>query len=274
MKRIITNYPLASFIVVSFIYSWTLWLLMILSKQGMLPFNFPTNFLGSFGPAIGAIVVSLIISGRKGLKELFGRLKIMKVSALSYSVALLFIVIVTVIALAIFYFAIDSSVSFGKIDSWLNAVIYFFVIFFLGGPLGEEIGWRGFLQPKLMERFSPIVASLIIFAIWFAWHIPLFWLEGAAQQGSSMLNFATMVLCMSFLFTWLYLKTKGSLMLALLFHTSINYVSAYITPIVLPFTEQSKAFGQIFSITIIALTILIVLIERKEFLKNPTCLTK
>jgi len=241
---------------------------MILSSKNMLPFNFPTNFIGSFGPAVGAIVVTLIISGKTGFKELMRKILLFSVHYSYYLFALLFIVFVTVISILIYMLLIDQKIEIKGIESWIEFILYFIIILFLGGPLGEEVGWRGFLQPKLHEKFNPFLASIFIFVIWMIWHIPLFWLEGAEQQGSSIISFAILVLCMSFLFTWLYLNTKGSLMLALLFHTSINFVSAYVNPIVLPFTETSVEHTYITSITIVFITFLLVWLSRKKLLKK------
>ena len=52
----------------------------------------------------------------------------------------------------------------------------FVYIFFLGGPLGEEPGWRGFALPRLQRRYGPLVGSLILGPIWAFWHLPIFWI--------------------------------------------------------------------------------------------------
>jgi len=265
MRKLIKSFPVTSFILLTIIYSWTLWLLMILSARGLLPFKFPTNFLGSFGPAIGALIVTGVIRGKPGLRNILKSLINWRTSAWSYLFAILFIIIVYVITAGITYLIDPALLKFGKMPGFPESIVYFFIIAFLGGPLGEEIGWRGFLQPQLLRKFTPLAASLFIALIWLLWHIPLFWLEGAAQAGGSVIYFGLSVLAMAFLFTLLYLKSKGSLLLAIIFHTVINYVSAFIIPLILPLTEKDKTFGHISTYLLFGSAVALFIIYYKTF---------
>lgn len=95
-----------------------------------------------------------------------------------------------------------------------------------GGPLGEEPGWRGYALPRLQQRFSPLVASLILSAIWAAWHAPLH-IVGFYPGGLGGLaaRFVWTVPVTLFL-TWLYNGTQGNLLLCILAHASINFSTA------------------------------------------------
>lgn len=270
MRRLVQSHPVISFIAFTFLYSWTLWLLMILSNKGLLPFKFPTNFLGSFGPAFGALMVTGISQGKPGLRNILKSLINWKTSAWSYLFAIFFIIIVYVSTAGITYLIDPALLKFGKLPGLPEAVIYLFIIAVLGGPLGEEIGWRGFLQPKLLKRFTPLTASVIIAFIWLLWHIPLFWLEGAAQSGGSIGYFGLSVFAMAFLFTLLYLKSKGSLLLAIIFHTMINYVSAFIMPTILPASETDKTFGHISTYLLLGLAILFFFANYRTFTAKQT----
>ncbi|MBK7627178.1 MAG: hypothetical protein IPJ16_08295 [Bacteroidales bacterium] len=73
MKDLIRKYPSSSFIVIALFCSWTLWLLMILSSRGLLPFRFPTSFIGSFGPAVRGSDRYRSIRWRAGIKEFSDR---------------------------------------------------------------------------------------------------------------------------------------------------------------------------------------------------------
>lgn len=146
---------------------------------------------------------------------------------------------------------------------------YFFIILVLGGPLGEEIGWRGVLQPLLHRKLSPFAASFVIALIWFGWHVPLFWLEGAAQKGGSILHFLTSTTAFSFLFTWLYLRTQGSLFLAVLFHTAVNFVSAVLAPGLVLAWQKEDFSGVLLLAVFGAAAVLFVVLGRKEFFRKP-----
>ena len=270
MKKLIQSNPVASFIAITLAYSWTLWLLMILSNKGLLPFKFPTNFMGSFGPAVGALTVTGIIQGRTGVRNILKSLFNWKTTAWSYFFAIFFILLVYLLTAGITYLSDPSLLKSGKLPGLSEAFLYFIIIAIVGGPLGEEIGWRGFLQPQLLRRYTPASASLFITLIWLLWHVPLFWLEGAAQSGGSIIYFGLSVLAMSFLFTLLYLKSKGSLLLAILFHTMINYVSAYIIPLILPASETDKTFGHVSTYILSGSAILFFIIYNKAFSTKQT----
>jgi len=96
------------------------------------------------------------------------------------------------------------------------------------GPLGEELGWRGFLLPELQRSVSAFNSSLIIGIIWASWHIPLFFAPfGTAVSGAhltifSILFFYFFVLCLSCIYTWVVNRSDGSVLMSLLIHLFIN----------------------------------------------------
>ncbi len=90
------------------------------------------------------------------------------------------------------------------------------------GPFGEELGWRGFALPRLLRRFSPLVASLILGAIWGVWHVPSFFVSGLPQANDALPVFLGGALCLAVLATWIYLHTGGSVLSVALFHYMVN----------------------------------------------------
>ena len=90
--------------------------------------------------------------------------------------------------------------------------------------LGEELGWRGFLVPKLAERFSFTQTAVISGIIWSSWHVPLIIFadyNGGTPTWYSIACFAVMVVGISFPMAWLRLRS-GSVWPAVLLHASHN----------------------------------------------------
>ena len=98
----------------------------------------------------------------------------------------------------------------------------FLVILTLTDGLGEELGWRGFALPRLLTRHNALVASLILGVIWGLWHLPLVWTEGAPMYQLPIWLFLVDITAKSVLFTWVFLHTRGSVLLAMLLHAATN----------------------------------------------------
>jgi membrane protease YdiL (CAAX protease family) len=93
----------------------------------------------------------------------------------------------------------------------------------LSGPLGEEVGWRGFLLPKLLTKFSPLSASVVLGVIWGVWHLPLY-VHSIFATGSGAAGFIVTTICYSIIMTMLYNYSRGSLFIAVAFHWFMNTI--------------------------------------------------
>jgi hypothetical protein len=94
----------------------------------------------------------------------------------------------------------------------------------LGGPVQEEFGWRGYLLDPLQERLTPLGGGLAVGVVWAVWHLPLFYLPSATiYYENPFLGFVVSITLLSVLMTWVYNRTNGSLLPALLMHTSWNW---------------------------------------------------
>ncbi len=103
-----------------------------------------------------------------------------------------------------------------------------------GGPLGEEPGWRGFALPRLQAVLSPLLASVVVGIGWAAWHLPL-QLRGAYDESMGfgfwgvVTRFASQV-AVSVIFTWIFNRSGGSLLVVVILHTSLNNTAGYWLP--------------------------------------------
>jgi membrane protease YdiL (CAAX protease family) len=109
-------------------------------------------------------------------------------------------------------------------STWIVLVLFCHNLM-LGGSLGEEIGWRGFLLPGLLRRMNPLAASLVLGFVWGLWHLPIDLYAGFVVEGlGAILTRIIYAMPLSILFTWFYLRSRGSLLVALLLHTSLNVI--------------------------------------------------
>lgn len=102
-------------------------------------------------------------------------------------------------------------------------LVVFSMNFILGGSMGEEFGWRGYLLPMLLKKYNPTGASIILGLVWAFWHFPIDVMNGI-ESGSLGLIFFRFIwtLPLTIIFTWFFIKTDGSILIALLLHTSVN----------------------------------------------------
>ncbi len=89
--------------------------------------------------------------------------------------------------------------------------------------LGEEPGWRGFALPHLQQH-GPLLGTLILGLLWGGWHLPLFLTTWAivAPNLLTICEFVLGVMSFAIMFTWVFNHTRGSLLVAILFHASTD----------------------------------------------------
>ncbi|HSB66760.1 MAG TPA: CPBP family intramembrane glutamic endopeptidase [Anaerolineales bacterium] len=114
---------------------------------------------------------------------------------------------------------------------WLavDALIMFLFVMLGGGGL-EEPGWRGFALPLLQMRYTPLRASLILAVMWTFWHWPLFWFGYSEGGPLGVFFFLFGVAPITLLFTAVFNRSRGSLPIVILLHTSVNITGTYLPP--------------------------------------------
>ena len=111
----------------------------------------------------------------------------------------------------------------------LAMVILFFLYNVTYGGLSEEPGWRGFALPRLQEKFSPLVSSLILGVIWAVWHAPGKFGGIEASSLSDTLVEWVLIVLVTIIFTWLFNRTKGSILVTALIHPAMNTTGNFLT---------------------------------------------
>jgi CAAX protease family protein len=219
------------FLLLTFLWSWTLWNIGLnhLSKginQESIGKFLIFFFAGVYGPTISGILTTLLFDGLSGVLELLKKFLMWKTSLKIYLYIILLPLIFVIIGIGLYSLFIGQIGSFDKL-----AILSIPAVLWAGlyaGPLGEELGWRGYLLPELQKRFSNLKCAILIGFIWFIWHIPLFMapfgtlVSGEAISFIPVLTYLVMIICLSIIITWLTINSKGSVLIAVLFHLSIN----------------------------------------------------
>jgi uncharacterized protein len=209
------KHPLLLFLLLAFVLSWYPWVLFLIRDSG----NGGPNPLGVF---LAAIVVTALVDGKAGLKDLFSRLIRWRVGIQWYALIFLLPTLICTIA-AWFLIAVAGAVAdFTKLPAWKDVLERFlFILLFIG--LGEEPGWRGFALEKLQQKRSPVAASGILGCVWALWHLPLMGTEFSLPVIPA---FLISLFAATFIQTWIYNNTRGSILLQMLFHTTVNTIGA------------------------------------------------
>jgi uncharacterized protein len=232
-EGLLARHPLLLYVLIAYGGTWIVWLPFLLSADGLglMAFSSPLPLiviggLGTFtGPALGAFVMTGITEGREGVRRLLRKIVLWRVGLRWYLFTFVGLPAILVLGTIV---VPGNLASFQPTDSisLLGAYLLFFIYpaLLIGGPLGEEPGWRGFALPRLQRQYGPLVGSLILGVIWTFWHVVPVWL--ASWTAAGMLNIYNFVLYLLFItswtivMTWVYNNTKGSVFMAILGHAS------------------------------------------------------
>ena len=206
----------APFLLAAFGISWSCWVVALVSA----PSRPLLLVAGSFGPTVAAVAIIARRQGRAGLARALRRLVTVRGTARTVLAAAA-VPVAIVAAACVAEWVLGGTVEPSWPAWWAMPIVLGYVLV-LGGPLGEELGWRGVLLPRLEADTSPAVASLLVGLAWAVWHLPLFFVAGTIQQSVPWWLFAAQIVVTSFVYTWLVHRAPRSLVPALVFHTVFN----------------------------------------------------
>lgn len=235
MINLIKRHALAAGLILMFAFTWPVDLLTAAYTRGLIQFRLPeiVAILVGFGIVIGTLLITAIISGRAGVMALLRKFLIWRVHWKWYLVVLFLPPILMLIAVALNSAFTQTLPDFqqsyifqlvGQDMNPLLIVIPFFIYIALTN--GEEIGWRGFALPRLQNRYNALVSSLILGSIWAFWHLPKYLMVnttiGGGHTPDEFFIESAKTVAHAILFTWVFNNTKGSLLMATLFHAAFN----------------------------------------------------
>jgi uncharacterized protein len=223
MRDIVGRAPVLAFATLAFAISWAIWSPLVVgacTNGG--PRSWFLYYTGVLGPTIAAL-----LCGGAGApappRMLVRRLIRWRVHLAWYAVAIFLPFAVR--GLAILAIATMQNDPGPLVLRPAESIARIAVLMVLLVPF-EEVGWRGYALPILQRRYSPLASSVILGGIWGLWHLPLAWACVGHQQSSDPWTytvwFLATIIPVSCLLTWLFNATGESVLLASLFHVSIN----------------------------------------------------
>jgi len=199
---------LTTFFLLAYAISLVLWLPVLVGKRLTPVFQ----SLGTAGPTLAALVTQRIFERNWRAVRLWSTLpKLLSGSVIGASAVL-------IAAFTAAFFMTKSGM-----DRWqwsaLVQILTLFVPNLLGGPLGEEAGWRGFALPRLQRRFDPVSSALLLGFLWAGWHLPLI---AAHAYNITWWQFLMMTMSASVFLSLGFNRSGGSTVCAILVHGVYN----------------------------------------------------
>ncbi len=213
--------PLVAFFILTFVVGWGVLAMLILfldqieAAFGEVTSTNPVFILAVYSPAIAAVVLVWRHGGTSDLRSFLGRLGRWRMPVVWWLVLVLGIPAGKYLSAAF-----NGTLTEFPFSPWYG-VLPAIVAALLIGPV-EEIGWRGYAQPLLQRRFTPLVASLILGTFWGLWHLPAFLLGGTEQNAWSFGPFMVGAVAISVLMTPMFNAARGSILVPTLFHFQLN----------------------------------------------------
>jgi membrane protease YdiL (CAAX protease family) len=194
---------------------------MLISAPGSPPTASATllGLVGTFAPAAAAIVLTGVEGGAPAIQRLIARIFQFRASWRWYVFALGFLPAARLTAALLHKLISGAWPPFGGVSA-LDLIAS--ILISMPFQAGEELGWRGWLLPRLGERIGYAPASLVVGLVWGPWHLPLFFAAVSTNQGQPILLFLIASLALSVAMAWLYVNVRGALFLTMLMHASVN----------------------------------------------------
>jgi len=225
LSRWLKNNLIPAFFILTFVIAWSIWLPLGILAPDKVLFTLP----GAWAPTISAVLLIGLSEGRDGVKSFLKKVLHWRVGFQWYLVVLFSVATIAYLAIGIGMMfgiaapelSLPNGLPRGALIGFMP--IIFLINIFVGGPLAEDIGWRGYILPKMRERMSALNASLIIGVVWAVWHLPYFIFPAwrSAVGNVPFIWFMLLTTSWSVLFAWVYVNTE-SILMPVLFHAAIN----------------------------------------------------
>jgi uncharacterized protein len=230
IRAYVARRPLASFLVIGIGAYFAVAAMPWLTETDLPWFEQPLDGVvgGILGVGLAAFLVTAAADGRPGVVDLARRTFRWRVHVGWYALALLYVPLTVTVLAFVFY---QGEVLETPPEGWLHVIGAVCALFVLQSVLfqfAEEVGWTGFFQDRLRDRYGPIALSFVVAVPWALWHVPdYFASEGWSLETliGSLVYFVIEVVLLFFarvVIVWLYEQTGRSVLLVIVFHASFD----------------------------------------------------
>jgi uncharacterized protein len=219
------NRPLATYFLLCFLLTWSVagmsWYAPTLALRlfGPMGIQSPAFLFAVYVPTLLGIALTAFYSGRAGLWALLRRLNPIP-GLLWGGITLVLMLMLSILA------ALGHGLLGGpglNLQLASAPMTLAFALLLDPGPLGEELGWRGFAFPRMIRRYSPLVGSVLLGIVWAAWHVPAFYIPGMPQMELNLPLFLVACVATMLIMSWLTACARGNLWPAIIAHLLINH---------------------------------------------------
>lgn len=207
-----TRHPLLGFFTLAYALSWWPWLWYRLDPAAVDAPILP------FGPLLAALIMLALTGGWPAIRTWLAKIVAWRVGIAWYALVLLLPAAVTAMAVGVNLFLGAELPPGAELPGWGDLAAQFGVVFVLIG-LGEEPAWRGYALPRLIEGRTALAGALLLGLLHALWHLPLY---GVEYHFANLWPWLASVLSVSIVTAWMWLATRGNLLLPALLHATVN----------------------------------------------------
>lgn len=267
-KAFAKRHPLTAYFALAYALTWVLIIPIMLSQMGLGLLNLPEPLLFILlllstysGPLPAALILTTLIDGREGRRQLLRRMFQWRVGLGWYLLVLVGYPLIFLIGLTVYSGAAPWVALFQNLPLLLTYYLPVAAIGIIFPSLGEEPGWRGFALPRLQQQYGPLAGTLILGVLHGLWHLPVYFIPGAILEGPfNVTAFAAntgLLIAMTVIWTWLFNKAGQSVFFAMFVHGVSNATSGLIPQLLEDTTGDpwsSFKIGIVFALLLILFT--------------------
>jgi membrane protease YdiL (CAAX protease family) len=241
-----TTFPY-QFFVVTFLWSWLIWLPLVLAGADIMPMgkdllnalSIPATILAAFGPAAGAFYCLRTLNGKGAIRNYLRGLLDLRFGWKAWLIPIVVYGGSTWLAWVLPELWGEPRLKMLLPSVWVFP-LYVLLMILLGGGQ-EELGWRGYILDPMEERLGPWLGNLVLGVVWACWHLPLFFIPGVSNTFTPFAGFMLLIIGYSWFLAWVRQISGKRTMAGLVAHGWANaFVPLFPTLVMVSGADQTR----------------------------------